>query len=174
MFVTYMYLYAVFYLMISEHHPCKYTIFFPTVSGEYVHSKNGSLEFLVIGDWGGLPYFPYRTPIESAVAYRLSLYAAKHNIEFVLALGDNFYFDGVKDIEDPRFQVSYQYISFQNLLKKKISIYLQETYNHVYQYDSLNVDWHFVAGNHDHNGNVSAQIEFSKLMKRWYVYTLPN
>lgn len=64
-----------------------------------------SVRFLVIGDWGGLPIFPYRTAIEGAVARELGQFAQQQQIEFVLALGDNFYFDGVKNVEDPRFQV---------------------------------------------------------------------
>ncbi len=59
-----------------------------------------------MGDWGGLPDFPYRTPIEKAVGRQMGKLAETLDIQFVLALGDNFYFDGVKDVEDPRFQVS--------------------------------------------------------------------
>lgn len=60
---------------------------------------------MVIGDWGGLPFFPYRTPIEETVAIQMGKFADKSKAEFVLALGDNFYFDGVTNISDPRFQV---------------------------------------------------------------------
>lgn len=59
----------------------------------------------MIGDWGGLPYIPFTTEIEKAVAQQMGKFAAKNNVEFVLALGDNFYYDGVKDSGDPRFKV---------------------------------------------------------------------
>ena len=64
------------------------------------------LRFLVLGDWGGLPYFPFRTYIEQAVADQIGIFAQTNSIDHVLALGDNFYFDGVQDVEDARFQVS--------------------------------------------------------------------
>ena len=63
------------------------------------------VKFLVIGDWGGLPFFPYRTPIEETVANQMGKFADKSKAEFVLALGDNFYFDGVNSTSDMRFQV---------------------------------------------------------------------
>lgn len=67
--------------------------------------------------------------------------------EFLLfTVGDNFYFDGVKDEYDKRFQ---------------------ETYDNIFNQDNLQIPWYVVAGNHDHHGNVSAQIAYSAHSSRW-------
>lgn len=49
--------------------------------------------------------YPYVTPVETSVAKRMALLAETMNAQFVLALGDNFYFDGVKNVDDKRFKV---------------------------------------------------------------------
>ena len=67
--------------------------------------RNDTVRFIVMGDWGGLPDFPYRTPVEKAVGGEMGKIADYLDIQFVLALGDNFYFDGIKDVDDPRFKV---------------------------------------------------------------------
>lgn len=64
-----------------------------------------SLNFLVLGDWGGLPFTPYRTFIEKDVAQSMEAMATQYNTSFQVALGDNFYFDGVSDVNDKRFKV---------------------------------------------------------------------
>lgn len=54
--------------------------------------------------------------------------AEKINAEFVIALGDNFYSDGIPtDASDPRFQ---------------------QTYESVYTGAALQIDWYAISGNH--------------------------
>lgn len=64
-----------------------------------------SLRFLVMGDWGGLPTPPYSTAIERGTAKEMAKLTKMYGIQFNLALGDNFYFDGVKSVDDARFKV---------------------------------------------------------------------
>ncbi len=66
---------------------------------------DGTTRFFVVGDWGGLPFLPYETPSEVAVAAAMGTMGLKLNTTFQLALGDNFYYDGVKNVRDARFQV---------------------------------------------------------------------
>lgn len=65
-----------------------------------------SIKFLALGDWGGVPYPPYITAVQKATAREMSKVAQQMGADFVLALGDNFYFRGVDSVDSPRFQVS--------------------------------------------------------------------
>lgn len=110
-------------------------------------TASNEASFFVIGDWGGLPVFPYRTIIENSVSKQMTNLAQEHNAQFQLALGDNFYFNGVRDAEDKRFA---------------------ETYEKVFNSEYLtNTSWFVLLGNHDHYGNASAQVEYSKKSDRW-------
>lgn len=130
---------------------------FPTAFQELEETgKNRtSIKFLAIGDWGGVPYPPYITAVQKATAREMSQVAEQVGADFVLALGDNFYYKGVNSVDSPRFK---------------------DTFESVYTAKSLRIPWYILAGNHDHNGNVKAQIEYSQRSNRWrfpaYYYEL--
>ncbi|MEQ2169539.1 hypothetical protein GOODEAATRI_026201, partial [Goodea atripinnis] len=66
-----------------------------------------SIRFLAVGDWGGLPYPPYVTAVQKTTAQEMSKVAEQMGIDFVLALGDNFYYKGVDSVDSPRFQLNF-------------------------------------------------------------------
>jgi hypothetical protein len=72
-------------------------------------NDDGTARFFVVGDWGGLPFLPYETPSEVAVAEAMGKMGKNLNTSFQLALGDNFYFEGVQSPTDSRFQVKDRY-----------------------------------------------------------------
>lgn len=65
------------------------------------------IRFFLLGDWGGLPWSPYRTIVQNNVAKYMHKYSQLNKVHFHLSLGDNFYFDGVKSVNDKRFQVDF-------------------------------------------------------------------
>ena len=72
------------------------------------HARNGELNFVVLGDWGGQPLSPYTTPAEVEVAEQMGKTASLIDSKFTMALGDNFYDTGVTDAIDPRFQETFE------------------------------------------------------------------
>jgi tartrate-resistant acid phosphatase type 5 len=99
------------------------------------------VNFLAVGDWGGIPFWPFTTPGQKASAKGMGKVAESIDSQFVIALGDNFYFSGIDDAHSSRFK---------------------ETFQDVYTASSLMKPWYAIAGNHDHKGNVSAQIEYTQ------------
>lgn len=53
-----------------------------------------------------MPYPPYITAVQKATAREMSKVAEHMGADFVLALGDNFYYRGVNSVDSPRFKVS--------------------------------------------------------------------
>jgi tartrate-resistant acid phosphatase type 5 len=116
---------------------------------------------MAIGDWGGQDKKPYTTKAEVYIADYMGDVAKDIGSQFTIALGDNFYDDGVSDVYDKRFK---------------------ETYEDVFTAQSLQSKWYPVCGNHDYHGNCSAQIAYTSYSKRWYfpdfyytqVFTVPG
>lgn len=110
---------------------------------------SSTIRFLEIGDWGGVENSPFTTIEQFQVSAGMNKIGKQIDAQFVIALGDNFYSHGIPtNVYDARFQ---------------------ETWNAVYDATELNIPWYVIAGNHDHRGNVSAQIAYSNLdsTKRW-------
>ena len=77
----------------------------------------GVLSFVVVGDWGGSSSKPYYTGAEKDVAKQMGETATQIGSRFTVALGDNFYENGVKDVDDPRFSETFE---VRTRLKAKI------------------------------------------------------
>ena len=66
------------------------------------------LDFVMIGDWGGKPDAPYYTRAEADIATQMGKKATEVGAKFTIALGDNFYDMGVKNVDDPRFKETFE------------------------------------------------------------------
>ncbi len=95
---------------------------------------SGKLRFLAIGDWGGQDQPPYYTPEQKETAQGMSIVAAASHTfspsgetehhpaaSFVLSLGDNFYFEGVRE--------------------DAVNMRFEETFEKVYHHKELQVPW---------------------------------
>ncbi|CAN8068392.1 unnamed protein product [Agarophyton chilense] len=104
-----------------------------------VHRKNSGtiapepgLRFQLVGDWGRDGMCCQRD-----VAIEMASYARVSKPRFIVSVGDNFYNDGILSAADGQIDRSWR------------DVYLK--------YDELKVPWKMSLGNHDYNGNVSAQ-----------------
>ncbi|PIA35974.1 hypothetical protein AQUCO_03400103v1 [Aquilegia coerulea] len=104
---------------------------------------DGSLSFLVVGDWGRRGAYN-----QTRVALQMGVIGERMNIDFVISTGDNFYNDGLTSVNDSAFQ---------------------QSFTRIYTAKSLQKQWYNVLGNHDYRGNVEAQLSpiLSKTDGRW-------
>ncbi|HDZ03918.1 hypothetical protein LCGC14_0199080 [marine sediment metagenome] len=100
-----------------------------------------ALHFLVFGDWGRKGDYH-----QQDVADRMEEAAKLIDAEFVIALGDNFYPNGVASVHDPNWMFSYE---------------------NIYKGYHLEIPWYVVLGNHDYRGNPQAQVDYTKISQRW-------
>ena len=103
--------------------------------------------FMSIGDWGGSSIDNKHQRWEHVVANQFSEQAKIYNPEFIIGTGDNFYYFGVKTVDD-------------NLFKKD--------FENVYNTSNLMVPWYHTLGNHDYAYNPDAQTKYvSPNNNRW-------
>jgi predicted MPP superfamily phosphohydrolase len=108
----------------------------------FAHAKEkGALNFFIVSDWGWNGF-----KAQQEVADQMARSAEKIEPSFIISCGDNFQVQGVASVQDPLWITN-----FENVYK---SVYLQ-------------CDWYPVLGNHDYKGNTQAQIDYSKISRRW-------
>ena len=73
-----------------------------------VQGEDGVLKFMMVGDWGGQSKKPHYTDAEMSISDQMGKTAEDIGANFTLALGDNFYDDGVKDVDDKRFKETFE------------------------------------------------------------------
>ncbi|MCX7304664.1 MAG: tartrate-resistant acid phosphatase type 5 family protein [Hyphomicrobiales bacterium] len=101
-------------------------------------AEEPGLNFLAVGDWG--------SPGVAPVARAMGEWAAEMAPAAIISTGDNFYPAGIHGGADPRWQSSYEQF---------------------FVAPGLQCPWHVVLGNHDHLGDIEAQIAYTAKSPRW-------
>ncbi|HXP91556.1 MAG TPA: tartrate-resistant acid phosphatase type 5 family protein [Fibrobacteria bacterium] len=104
-------------------------------------AEGGKISFLVFGDWGWNGYNH-----QKELAQTMGTEAKKLKADFIVSLGDNFQVNGVRSVQDPLWRLSYE---------------------DIYTNPSMEKDWYCVLGNHDYHGNPQAEIDYTKISRRW-------
>ena len=102
-----------------------------------------AFNFLVVGDWGRNGFFN-----QSDVARGMGEIGAELGSRFTVSTGDNFYISGVESVDDPKWQLSYE---------------------RIYTAPALQSRWYSVLGNHDWQGEIQPQIDYTQVSDRWYM-----
>lgn len=108
--------------------------------GRFSEASASDPTFLVIGDWGTGSTDQRRMAVEIAKV------AKAIRAQFVISTGDNFYPRGVTSVDDARWVTCFE---------------------DVYDSPALVIPWYITLGNHDHEGNIGAQVDYTNLSSRW-------
>ncbi|KAJ2988524.1 hypothetical protein HDV02_005531, partial [Globomyces sp. JEL0801] len=104
--------------------------------------------FLVIGDWGA-------PAGQKNIVKAMNDIAVRDDAKFMMALGDNFY--GTDEL----------LIVLETGVSSTTDSKWKDVWKNVYTDRLQSIDWYSVLGNHDWYGNEQAQIDYSKVDKKW-------
>lgn len=102
-----------------------------------------AVNFMIVGDWGRNGFFNQRN-----VGRAMGVTAAEIGARFTISTGDNFYTAGVQSVDDPKWDRSFE---------------------DIYDAPSLQSRWYAVLGNHDWQGDYTAQINYTEVSDRWFL-----
>jgi len=114
---------------------------FSCAQNKPIHIQPGSLNFLVVGDWGRNGAYH-----QKETADEMEKIASQYDIQFIVSTGDNIYEEGVKGVYDEKWKSSFE---------------------NIYTGAHLQKPWYCVLGNHDYKGLVDAEIGYSQHSNRW-------
>jgi acid phosphatase len=110
------------------------------------------VSFFALGDTG------YGGEILQSNAREMERSAEARPVDLVLLLGDNFYLDGVRSLDDPLWK---------------------ERFEDAFAGSKLQLPIYAVLGNHDYRGEPDVEIEYTKkssrwrMPARWYTFSVP-
>lgn len=105
-----------------------------------LRAAQNELVFQTLGDWG------WGNEAQRRVATAMGRVAEVQGCDFILSVGDNFYPEGVAGIDDAKWRTHFE---------------------DIYTAPALQVPWHVALGNHDYDGEVQAQIDYTARSWRW-------
>ena len=100
-----------------------------------------AFNFIIVSDWGWNGY-----KHQQEVADQMTKSADSVRAKFIASCGDNFQISGIASTQDPLWMTNFE---------------------NVYKGLSLQVEWFPVLGNHDYRGSPQAEIDYSKISRRW-------
>ncbi len=117
----------------------------------FAASDPNAVSFVTFGDWGS------GSDEQTEVAQAIGDYCLANDCDFILTLGDNFYSNGVDSVNDELWQ---------------------ERFHNVY--DFLGLVFYASLGNHDNQGSIQAQIDYTQEVDNWimldehYTFSKPD
>jgi tartrate-resistant acid phosphatase type 5 len=100
-----------------------------------------AFNFIIVSDWGWNGY-----KHQQEVADQMEKTADSVGAKFITTCGDNFQVSGIASTQDPLWMANFE---------------------NVYKGLSLQAEWFPVLGNHDYKGSPQAEIDYSKISRRW-------
>ena len=100
-----------------------------------------SFNFLIVSDWGWNGY-----KHQQEVADQMAKTADSVGAKFIASCGDNFQISGIASTQDPLWMTNFE---------------------NIYKGLSLQSEWFPVLGNHDYKGSPQAEIDYSRISRRW-------
>jgi tartrate-resistant acid phosphatase type 5 len=100
-----------------------------------------AFNFMIVSDfgWNGEGH-------QKEVADQMAKTADSIHTRFVATCGDNFQLSGIASAQDPLWMTNFE---------------------NIYKTNALQVEWFPVLGNHDYKGSPQAEIDYSKISRRW-------